>query len=154
MEQVPKETDLSHEQPSRRSLLPGRRPARAIGRHRRAGSLLSRLRLRRRARVTRITDLSAIEGDPTSRANPGVVRLSAELRPLRGIFSIDMEAPAESSSGTAASVVMLLVTGALLGAGALAAGSYWRFPPAVSAVITALLFVSPILTYIAIRRRR
>lgn len=104
--------------------------------------------------MTRVTDLSAIEGDPTSRANPGVVRLSAELRPFRGTFSIDMEAPAESASGTAASVVMLLVTGALLGAGALAAGSYWRFPPAVSAAITALLFVSPILTYIAIRRRR
>ncbi len=104
--------------------------------------------------MARVTDLSRLEGDPTSRANPGVLRLSAEIRPFRGTLSFGVEAPAESQPGTAASVIMLLMTGALLGAGALGAGSYWRFPPVVSAIMTALLFASPILTYIAIRRRR
>jgi hypothetical protein len=107
-----------------------------------------------RVRVTRVTDLPKLEGDPTSRADQGLFRLDAEIHPLRGHVRFEIEAPAGSQQGTAAIVVILLVTGAFLGAGTLAAADHWRFPPVLSAIITALLFVSPVLTYVAIRRRR
>jgi hypothetical protein len=158
MDELTKQTDLSRERPSRRSLLPPWRPASAIGRHRRTVPLLSRItnRIRpgRRVRVDRETDLPTLEGDPTSRADLGLFRLEAEIHPLRGHVRIEIEAPAQSQQGTAVIVIMLLVTGAILGAAALAADARWRFPSAVSAIVTALLFVSPILTYIAMRRRR
>jgi hypothetical protein len=100
-----------------------------------------------------VTDLDQLEGNPTSRADPGLASFGAEVHPLRGWFRVNMQAPADSGPGTAMTAVVLLGTGAFLGACGLVAGDLWRFPSAVSAIVTALMFVSPVITYIGLRRR-
>lgn len=152
MDQLGKETDLSRERPSRRSRWPARRTTRAIGRHRRT---LLRLTWKRSAvRVERVTDLPALEGDPTYRADEGLLRLGVEARPFRGQFRVDLEAPVESQPATAMAAAILRGMGAVLGACGLAAGYLWRFPSAFSAIFAILLFVAPVITYIGLRRRQ
>ena len=152
MERLGKETDLSQELPSRRSWLPARRPTRVIGRHRRA--VRRRWRGGRASRVApvRIIDLPKIEGDPTSRADPGLVRVGAEMRPLRGQVWMEMEAPAGSPSSVAMIVVVLFGTGAILGVCGFVAGDLWGFPPVCSVIAVAVLFLSPLVAYLRLSR--
>jgi len=82
MDQLSSEIDLSRERPSRRSRLPARRPTRAIGTRRRALPLWGRKRLSAKVRVARIVDLPDLEGDPSYRADEGLFRLGAAIRPL------------------------------------------------------------------------
>jgi hypothetical protein len=154
MDQLGKETDLSRERPSRRSRWPARRTTRAIGRHRRALTPLKRKGRAGQVPVTRVLDLPALEGDPTDRADVGLLRLDAEVRPLRGHVRLGFEAPVESQPGTAMTAAILLSTGAILAGCGLAAGYFWRFPPMASMVITVLLFLSPVITYMGLRWRR
>jgi hypothetical protein len=153
MDQLDKETDLSRERPSRRSRLSGRRTPRAIGRHRRTLPRLDRKNRAVEVRVVRVLDLTTLEGDPTYRADEGLLKLGAEVRPFRGQARVDIEAPAESQPGTAITAAILLGMGAILGGCGLAAGYFWRFPSALSAIIAILLFVSPVITYMGLRRR-
>jgi hypothetical protein len=104
--------------------------------------------------VVRVLDLPALEGDPTYRADEGLLRLGAEVRPFRGHVRVDMEAPVESQPGTAMTAAILLGTGTFLGACGLAAGYLWRFPSAFSAILAIVLFVSPVITYMGLRRWR
>jgi hypothetical protein len=151
MERLGKETDLSQELPTRRSWLPARRPARSIGKHRR--KVPRRARRPAQVTVTRIIDLPKLEGDPTYRADQGLVRLGAEMRPLRGQVRLEIEAPAGSSPSVAMTVLMLFGTGAALGVGGFVAADLWGFPPALSVLAVTLLFVSPLIAYLGLCRR-
>lgn len=153
MDQLRRQTDLSRERPSRRSWLPAHRPTKAIGKHRRARLRLRRTRPAAEVPVARIINLSELEGDPTDRADQGMLTLDLEIRPLRGQIRLGIEAPADSRQGIAMTAVILLGMGGVLGACGFAASHFWRLPPAFSAVVTALLFVSPIITYSGLRRR-
>lgn len=153
MDQLGKETDLSRERPSRRSRLSARRKPRATGRHRRTPPRLGRKARAVRVREERVLDLTTLEGDPTYRADEGLLKFGAEVRPFRGQARVDIEAPVESQPGTAITAGILLGTGAILGGCGLAAGCFCRFPSVPSAIIAALLFLSPIITYVGLHRR-
>jgi hypothetical protein len=164
MDQLSSETDLSHELPSRRSWLRSRRLIRALGtRLGRGPGRKTPARWRntpvrwRKARaaggqVTQVIDLTEVEGNPTPRADPGLLRLGVEAH-LRGQLRMEIEAPAESAQGTAMTVVILLLTGAILGAFGLAAGQVWGLPVALSAAGVLVLFVSPVILFCWLRRR-
>lgn len=153
MDQLRKQTDLSRERPSRRSWLPARRPTKAIGKHRRAFPRLRRTKPAAEVRVARVVDLHELEGDPTYRADQGLLKFGAEIHPLRGHVRVEIETPTESRQGIAMTVVILLGMGAVLGACGFAACDFWRLPPAFSAGVTILMFVSPVITYLGLRRR-
>lgn len=153
MERLGKETDLSQELPTRRSWWSARRPTRSIGKHRRKVARPWRARRPAQVAVARIIDLPELEGDPTYRADQGLVRLEAEMRPLRGQMRLEIEAPAGSPSSVAMTVLILFGTGAALGVGGFAAADLWRFPPALSAIAVTLLFVSPLIAYLGLCRR-
>jgi hypothetical protein len=163
MDQLSSETDLSHELPSYRSWLRSRPLIRAL--NTRLGHAPGRKRptrwwntpVRRRnalvavGQVTQVIDLTKVEGNPTPRADPGLLRLGVEAD-LRGQLRVEIEAPAESAQGTAMTVVILLLTGAIVGAGGLAAGQVWGLPVAVSAAGVLVLFVSPVILFCWLRR--
>jgi hypothetical protein len=153
MGKLGKVTDLSYERPSRRSWLPSSRPARGIGRHRHTSRRWWPDNRTTEVRVGRALDLPKLEGDPTYRADPGLLRLGAQARPLRGEIQFEIEAPAASPQGTAMTVVILLGTGAGLGACGFAACEVWHLPAILSVAAVALLFVSPLITYVRLRRR-
>jgi hypothetical protein len=153
MGEIGNETDLSRERPSRRSWWPSRRFAGIIG---------GRLRTPRRQRpnpgteeiqVARTTDLPKLEGDPTDRADPGLVKFGAHARPLRGEVEIQLEAPAESPQATAMTVVILLGLGAVLSACGVAVGAMAHLPLIVAAPAVLLLFFSPLITFAWLGRR-
>jgi hypothetical protein len=110
--------------------------------------LPKRTRHARKVRVVRTIDLSELEDGPTPRADPGLLRFGADIRPLRGQARIWIETPAESRQGTAMTAVILLGAGALLGIGGFAVGSLCRFPSFCSVIAAALLLVAPVITYI------
>jgi hypothetical protein len=82
MDQLSSEIDLCRERPSRRSRLPVCRPTRAIGTRRRTLPLWGRKRLSAKVRVARTVDLPNLEGDPSYRADEGLFRLGAAIRPF------------------------------------------------------------------------
>jgi hypothetical protein len=154
MDQPGRETDLSREPPTRRSRWPASLFTRATGRHRRKIPLPKRKRHEVDVPVARVVDLTALEGNPTERAEVGLLKLDVEVRPLRGFIRGRVEAPVDSQPGVAMTVVILLGTGAFLGACGLAAGHLGLFSPVAAAVVAVLLFLSPVILYMRLRRKR
>jgi hypothetical protein len=150
MNPIGRETDLSRTRPSRRANI--RNPLKAIGRHRR----LPRVRrpgLRASVPVDRVTDLTKLPGgEPSARADVDL-KITAQARSRRGAIGLKIETGSFTPQGTAMTVIMLLGTGALLGASGFVASQLWLLPVGFSISLVGGLFLSPLIAYSILRPR-
>lgn len=151
MNEPGRETDLSRIRPGYRARILN--PLKAIGKHRRLPHL-RRARQGAEIPASRVTDLTQLpEGNPSSRADPEFLRISARARPLRGEIYWEIETSSRSPQGAAMTVIMLLGAGALLGGCGLLVAHMWRLPFGPSAIISSLLLALPLIVYYFLRPR-